>query len=150
MENKLPTMVDFVKLQKEKYIKINRTNEFACRVLDYVNFLSQQPNIGMFVPVVFEGGEWRVLEEPKKYVNICSNPSNELTKDIEFNYQVELEQYQTALDNVIFEGFQWNEKGYVFKNSIMFDEEFLENKTLEDLTKYNLTLTQKIAKELGL
>jgi hypothetical protein len=142
---KLPSMVEYVIIQKEKYIKINRTNEFACRVLDYVNFLSQQPNIGMFVPAVEENGEWIVLIYPTIY-----DPRSK-TGNTEYNeFEDAMNQYQTALDNVIFDGFQWNEKGYVFKNFIMFDEEFLENKTLEDLTKYNLTLTQKIAKELGL
>jgi hypothetical protein len=164
---KLPSMVEYVKLQKEKYIKTNRTNEFACRVLDYSNILPQQTNIRMFVPAVFENGEWRILTQPTYSTNhsddcYCDNCEKETKRCSELQ-----KQYQTALDNVIFEGFEYDgsEEGFIYvKNGetlLIFDT---ENKTLmllnnmltdnitsiEDLIPYSLTLTPRFAKELGL
>jgi hypothetical protein len=166
---KLPSMVEYVKLQKEKYIKTNRTNEFACRVLDYSNILPQQPNIRMFVPAVFEDGEWRVLTEPNASQEKYNNYNIVQTIFDDKLYYEDLKNYQTALDNVIFEGFEYDgsEEGFIYvKNGetlLILDTEnktlFLYNsknnymteiKTIEDLIPYSLTLNPKFAKELGL
>jgi hypothetical protein len=130
---KLPSMVEYV---FEIGVPGTTDKQFTDSVMIFANFLSQQPNIGMFVPAVFEDGEWR-------------------------------DQYQTALDNVIFEGFEYDgsEDGFIYvKNGetlLIFDTEnktlmLLNNmltdniNTIEQLTHYNLTLTPKFAKELGL
>jgi hypothetical protein len=152
---KLPSMVEYVKLQKENlkdYSLLSLSRKFElCD--NFANFLSQQPNIGMFVPAVFEDGDWRILEAPNR-----STHTNE-----------ECDQYQTALDNVIFEGFEYDgsEEGFIYvKNGetlLVFDAEnkelVLDNSennytteinTIEDLIPYSLTLTPKFAKEFGL
>jgi hypothetical protein len=112
-------MLEYVKEQdKIEFIAYDNLWE---KVINFANFLSQQPNIGMFV-------------------------------------KEDLQQYQTSLDNVIFEGFEVCEDVIEFPNSIEELFYFTENKwwlnekfkTLEDLTKYNLTITPKFAKELGL
>ena len=147
---KLPSMVEYVKMQSPNLPFVTR----FVNCDNFANFLSQQPNIGMVVPAVFEDGEWRVLSEPKDFRYFKE-------VDIYFN------QYQTALDNVIFEGFEYDgsEEGFIYvKNGetlLIFDTEnktlmLLNNmltdniNTIEQLTHYNLTLTPKFAKELGL
>jgi hypothetical protein len=155
---KLQSMVEYVKLMEHKRLKtfITETKVLGYdKNLKFANFLSQQPNIGMFVPAVEENGEWKKLEEPNHYKEWKS----ELDRGFEHAYEnLIMKQYQTALDNVIFEGFEVCENAVEFPNSIEELFYFTENKwwlnekfkTLEDLTKHNLTLTPKFAKELGL
>jgi hypothetical protein len=118
----------------------------------------------MFVPAMFEDGEWRVLTEPKEYLEWCKwGDFTKYGKSI----TPKCKEYHTALDNVIFEGFEYDgsEDGFVYiKNGetlLIFDTEnktlmLLNNmltdniNTIEQLTHYNLTLTPKFAKELGL
>jgi deoxyadenosine/deoxycytidine kinase len=142
---KLPSMVEYVKEQdKIEFIAYDNLWE---KVINFANFLSQQPNIGMFVPAVFEDGEWRILEAPNR-----STHTNE-----------ECDQYATALDNVIFEGFEVEQilnSGKIFlinkdttsltffNNSVFIEKNLIT--TIEDLIPYSLTLTPKFAKELGL
>ena len=152
-------MVEYVKLQKENlkdYSLLSLSRKFElCD--NFANFLSQQPNIGMFVPAVEENGEWRILEAPNR-----STHTNE-----------ECDQYATALDNVIFDGFELNQKDtskleniicitlgkiqltFFLKNKALFLDNLENNytteiKTIEDLIPYSLTLTPKFAKEFGL
>ena len=138
-------MVEYVKEQdKIEFIAYDNLWE---KVINFANFLSQQPNIGMFVPAVFEDGEWRILEAPNR-----STHTNE-----------ECDQYATALDNVIFEGFEVEQilnSGKIFlinkdttsltffNNSVFIEKNLIT--TIEDLIPYSLTLTPKFAKELGL
>jgi hypothetical protein len=120
-------MLEFVKEQKEKHIKINRTNEFVMRVLDHAEILSQQPNIGMFVPAVCENGVWRVLEEPIETIG---------------GVEKYTEQYQQAKANVIFKGFEFSvEKGVLYHNkNIFWVGKFTSTDKIEDLVKFNLEM----------
>jgi hypothetical protein len=146
---KLPSMVEYV---FEIGVPGTTDKQFTDSVMIFANFLSQQPNVGMVVAAVFEDGEWRVLRTP-----------------IEHNPMYWSKEYTTALDNVIFDGWEFDgsEDGFIYvKNGetlLIFDTEnktlFLYNsennytteiKTIEYLTPYNLTLTSKFAKELGL
>lgn len=139
---KLPTMVGYVKLATKKF-EFKDDCEFAYSVRKFSDFLSQKPNISMFIPAVFENEEWKILEDP--------TPHGMITK-----YSEKVKQYQTALDNVIFEGFvkcNRNELVNCLYNEdldLHLDANFKHEKTIEDLTPYNITLTQKIAKEFGL
>jgi hypothetical protein len=155
---KLPSMVEYVKKQ-------NPNLPFVTRFVNcenYADFLSQQPNIGMFVTAVFEDGDWRMLNKP-----IRPWQDSIIEEGLHQMYKKDLEQYQTALDKVIFEGFEYDgsEEGFIYvKNGetlLIFDTEdktlmLLNNmltdniNTIEQLTHYNLTLTPKFAKELGL
>jgi hypothetical protein len=143
---KLPSMVEYVVRQRDND-RIDLAQRFI-NSFEFANFLSQQPNIGMFVPAVFEDGEWRVLSKPKG-TNVSTSSFFEMQTD----YLLE-NQYQTALDNVIFEGCEYNDKElfldgnlfWVFLNELKFEEGL----TIEQLTSHNLTLTPKFAKELGL
>ena len=150
---KLPSMVEYVKLTEHKRLKtfITETKVLGYdKNLKFANFLSQQPNIGMFVPAVEENGEWRVLSEPKTPHTFGSENADLYLK----KWKSEKEQYQTALDNVIFEGCEYSDKElfldgnlfWVFLNKLNFEKGL----TIEQLTPHNLTLTPKFAKELGL
>jgi hypothetical protein len=163
---KLPSMVGYVKLTEHKRLKtfITETKVLGYdKNLKFSNFISQEPNIGMVVRAVFENGEWRILEKPRMR---WKNSKDRWGTSIETDEWIE---YTTALDNVIFEGFEYDgsEEGFIYvKNGetlLIFDTEnktlFLYNsknnymteiKTIEDLIPYSLTLTPKFAKELGL
>ena len=169
---KLPSMAEYVSIlgesstfDKDITDWINEELGKLEKIRSFTKRISQQPNIGMVVPAVFEDGEWRVLEDPYNY-DLYNSGYSGTDKDIDF---LECQKYQTALDNVIFEGFEYDgsEEGFIYvKNGetlLIFDTEnktlFLYNsennytteiKTIEYLTPYNLTLTPKFAKELGL
>jgi hypothetical protein len=149
---KLPSSIEYGNIMKNKVIakEIYKTDYFFMRN-KFDDILFQQPNISMFIPAVEENGEWRILEKPKQYLGALEFA---VGKDYE-----EALQYQTALDNVIFEGFEVKDGLSICdEHSILHVFWNYEGKwklsqdirTLEDLTKYNLTLTPKLAKELGL
>jgi hypothetical protein len=157
---KLPSMVEYVKMQSPNLPFVTR----FVNCDNFANFLSQEPNIGMVVAAVFENREWRVLTEPKEYFEWCK--WGDFTKHGK-SITPKCKEYHTALDNVIFEGFEYDgsEDGFIYvKNGetlLIFDTEnktlmLLNNmltdsiNTIEQLTHYNLTLTSKFAKELGL
>jgi hypothetical protein len=140
---KLPSMVECLEIQQEN--SLQSATDFKKYALKFANFLSQEPNIGMVVAAVFEDGEWRVLRTP-----------------IEHNPMYWSKEYTTALDNVIFEGFEVDFKTsnitaisnvvyniWFYKNGIVTINSQVLN-TIEQLTPYNLTLTPKFSKELGL
>jgi hypothetical protein len=147
-------MVEYVKEQdKIEFIAYDNLWE---KVINFANFLSQQPNIGMFVPAVFEDGEWRVLSKPIFDFN------NEYDGEKRREFAIALKEFETALDNVIFEGFEVDFKTsniiaisnvvyniWFYKNGIVTINSQVLN-TIEQLTSHNLTLTPKFAKELGL
>ena len=145
---KLPSMVEYVKNFKNSSKSMGESYWFCDK---FANFLSQQPNIGMFVPAVFEDGEWRVLSKPKEYLEWCKwGDFTKYGKSI----TPKCKEYHEALDNVIFEGWEYNDKElfldgnlfWVFLNKLKFEEGL----TIEQLTPHNLTLAPKFAKELGL
>lgn len=52
---------------------------------------------------------------------------------------------------VLFFGFEYDSKmEYWHNNEISFDHEYVQNKTIEDLVKYNLVLTESANKQIGL
>jgi hypothetical protein len=148
---KLPSSIEYGNILKPKLGIWGLTyfDYFKKRDI-FDDFLSQQPNIGMFVPAVEENGEWRVLSEPKTPHTFGSENADLYLK----KWKSEKEQYQTALDNVIFEGCEYSDKElfldgnlfWVFLNKLNFEKGL----TIEQLTPHNLTLTPKFAKELGL
>ena len=161
MEKKyLKSMVESVKEQKQilKFEPLP-TNEklldFAINVIKREELISQQPNIGMFVPAVCENGVWRVLEEPKHLDYKQKNQFNELVFISEHHknrYCDEYEQYQQAQSKVIFKGFEIVNKNfcqfitdgkcYAFykEDNDKLQQWKTEIHTLEDLVKFNLEL----------
>lgn len=103
-----------------------------------VEFGRQTLNISFFVPAKLVDGEWVVLEHKQ----------NEYLSSLKPHERIE---YETSLSNVLFEGFVYDSiMEYCHNNDISFDEEYINNKTIEDLVKYNLTLTTTSKKQIGL
>ena len=145
-ENRLISMVEFVDRQAENY-----ENEHECFYfcVDYAKFLNQPLNIGQFVPAVFDGGKWVVLEEPKDYERYLMMESDDNWIQLFGDWYNKCRQYQQAKDNVIFEGWEmtvyvhgvwWVEKdGYCVKS---------DNKwTIQDLIKYKPILTKYVQQQ---
>lgn len=162
MKNTLPRLSEYVKLiesqsftETEKYAIIEWQNKCMAfdNILNYTNFITQQLNISHFVPAVMKDGVWFVLEE--------ANPELETIM-----YCEKYEEYQNALDNVIFKGFYTYHDGYedlqgitngherfVFdQDSSCFNSNDLDEQiqTIEDLIPYNLEITDKIAEKFKL
>jgi len=117
---------------------------------DYARFLDQPLTLGMFVPCKKVNGVWVVLEKPECSLgNKCASPP--------------CVEYQEAKYRVLFEGFEikdhknhktiklkdadfnvfWNkgcELGWYLSIGI---------KTIEDISKYNLQLTETAQKQIG-
>ena len=153
-------MAEFVEEQKQ-ILKFDPlpTNEklldFAINVIKREELISQQPNIGMFVPAVCENGVWRVLEEPINYKDWCIKATDK-------PYYLDLniyERYQQAKAKVIFKGFEIiqnlkstvrlkkrnAEISFFVKQNAFFYDNLINNTTyrihtLEDLVKFNLEM----------
>ena len=106
-------------------------------IKNYANFLSQKPEKWMFVPCDDEGN---VLEEPTKSIKIIGGENLANKKRIE--------QYQQALDRVIFEGFTSHNKHWLESEKISFflinNNRLAEYKNIYDLiNEYGDFLTLK-------
>lgn len=152
-QRKLISMLDFIFKQDE--INGGFGQEEIDKVWEYANFLKQTPKIGMFVPAKEVDGEWVVLEEPiaENYFNVditIDKFTDEDAKGLNEHY-IALLFWEEAKSRVIFEGnFDVSTKGSF---SVRFNNVFhiLSGfKTVEDLIKYDLQLTEQKAKELGL
>ena len=143
-----------------KYDKINERMYFVKRSV-FDNFLSRLLNISMFVPAELVDNEWIVLEEPKHIYS--DSPNKEDSK----MYKSVLKQYKTALDNVIFEGFEVTKskhKGITIKdknnNVLAFYNDYVSCqgnaimsgniKIIQGLTKIKPTLTARGIKDSGI
>lgn len=142
----LTSMTDFVLEQNEISLTPFRN------ILNYARFLKQPLAIYQFVPCKLVDGEWVVLEEPDMVYN---DGVFGVWNGLFQNKNEYIKEYQEALGKVLFEGFENSEIGYVYLNHeihgrLMFDEEIFEDRTIEYLVPYNLPLTKKALKEIGL
>lgn len=138
MKNKLISMVDMVLSHDNRHPTIAKDAMKYCGIFDYAIFLNTPLNISMFVPAIEVDGKWEVLDMPTTSTRF----TNGLGKEIYSS----LEQYQTAKYKVIFEGCVlvdselWCNAQKIAK--FAFGEWiFLESETIQDLIKYNPTLT---------
>jgi len=157
---KLQSMTDYVLGETSKC----SYNDFYQKVFKYANFLKLNLENWMFIPSIFKNGEWIVLEEPKTPHTFASENSDLYIK----KYEKELEQYQQAKENVIFDGFYITKKDdkhirlkkgqmsiifFIEDNEITFYDIFSDSEdieTIEDLVKYDLTLTDNAIKKYKL
>lgn len=142
---RLISMTDFVLEQREKRHKDNIRSFWICE--KYANFLKQPLKLEMFVPCDEDG-------------NVLGEPYNDGNGDNYFG--VLLDEYQKAKEKVLFEGFELNFEITEIVGIINNDYQiwFYKNgtttinskeiKTIEDLIKYDLTLTPNAIKQLGL
>lgn len=100
-------------------------------IYKYAKFLKQPLELGFFIPTN-ENGD--VLQEPNRSTHT----------------DIECEQYKQAKERCLFEGFENMPGGWARSKNIEIDDEFCQNRTIEDIVKYNLELTQTAIKQLGL
>lgn len=108
-KNELISMVDFVFRCDNLYppmneLEVTNTVHEYGKIKNYANFLNQQLNISQFVPAIKVGDEWEVLEMPE--YRDTKGMSNAYSIDFNLGFDEAMEEYQTAKDNVIFEGFK--------------------------------------------
>jgi len=136
---KLISMTEKVlQLSKELGIGGDTFHDFYLKTTYYANFLSQPLTLGMFVPCVDN------VPINKTYYPTSMSFSDEADKHFK--------EYSKAKENVLFEGFVQCDRNsnldcLVLKRKLVFDDEhflidILTKGTIEDLVKYNLTLTQ--------
>lgn len=152
-------MTDFV-LEQSKLSKPKELANFEFNVLklkaqeNYANFLNQPLTLGMFVPCDLDGN---VLEEPTDFKQFLYNTdSSNPTKDYYILNGKSIDEYYHANENILFDGFTllFNENGisHVKTNRVFIGIGHLKglHKTVEDLVKHDLELTESAKKQIGL
>jgi hypothetical protein len=132
---KLISMTDFVLLECN-YNQIN---------IKYAKFLKQPKEIWMFVPCDEDGN---VLEKPKiENMPFCSVNGE--------GYDYAILKYEQAKERVLFERFKLG--AYPLERFVLHDNpsfglviDSFKEETIEDLVRYDLTLTQTAIKQIGL
>lgn len=124
-------MTDFV-LQRRLFITSNDISEsdLLAQIFLYAKFLKQPLELWMFVPFDDEGN---VLEEPEE------NDLNGSFLKMQINYDKEVK-WEIAKERCLFEGFEESKVKDIMK--------FADN--IEDISKFNLQLTETAIKQLGL
>lgn len=151
----LISMVDYVLLQNDNWKREIDVMTHFNNCVNYAQSLQELPTIADFIPCIDENGVWRVLEEPNGYDEWIS----EYNRGFKHNYEGLIhDQYQTALNNVKFSGWEVEcvtdnsvyiinpkqDKKFVFdlKSGIM--KEFYGMSTsYSGLTTLNIPLTER-------
>ena len=149
-------------MKLSEYVNRERRNVFVSEpynslssIYAYNNFLSQELNLGMFVPCVEVKGKLVVLEEP---IDPCKNN----TYCIDFcqgkcqeDYNEDIKEYQEAKERCLFKGVGFTKRSTYF---IIYDSDYPEHKiwlswnkskTIEDIIE-KVELTEKVKKQYGL
>ncbi len=139
-KKKLISLIEFIN-------SVKPSDDAYYQIKEYSDFMSRDLNIGMFVPAVFEGGKWVVLEDEKE------------PHDVHDPYYAQdfcrFKQYQQAKDNILFDGFVYDEEMEVVRGDWNLDIFYtdgrdINNKTIQDLIRYNPPLTAQGQKQSGL
>lgn len=129
-------------------------------IYDFSDKLKLIPTIADFIPAVYDGEKWRVLEKPKFYYN---DEALKNLKGVELKIAKEInetvDQYQTALNNVKFSGWEVSKNdtdivSIINKDAdvIYFDliyptyyngKDAIELKSYSGLTTLNIPLTER-------
>jgi len=142
----LKSMTDYVLEQSESIKNAPEAFDKYVNIVNYAKFLSMNLEIKMFVPVDENGN---LLEEPE-YYELWKNYGSYTQKGE--SIVPECVKYHKALLEVIFEGFEYKEaKQESHYSLIRFPDRNItplypklwKGMTIEDLVKYNLTLTEQ-------
>lgn len=118
--------------------------------INNTHFIAQQPKLGMFIPT---DEDENVLEEPiySEYVPAYLN-DNFNKRNKQEDYEMYLDQYQQALSEVIFDGWELEHKSdfttflindnysLCFTDRGKINLNGIEIKTIEDLVPFNLKM----------
>lgn len=134
------------------YVRKLEVNDYKKLELreNYDLFLKHPLTLSMFIPCDLDGN---VLEEPKKYQPIGSFSSEELLNDIEECFEADTKEYKLAQERIYFKGFGEDSEFNIvvaIKKGFGFNINDISKLTIEDLTKYNLVLTETAKKQIGL
>lgn len=148
--NKLISMVEFVKEQSQ-YVKSDiSAGQSWDNTYRYANFLSQPLELWMFVPAI----DGEVLDNPKYlkdfgYYDINRYDYMEWDKE---EYKKDLAEYNQAKERCLFEGFEYYNKNCAIhiQTGNYVDEEFCERYTIEDLLIFfnNITISPAALKTI--
>ena len=137
---KLISMTDFV--LEQEIINGGFGQDEIDKVWEYANFLKQPLELWMFIPCDEKGN---VLEEPESLKGFYETHSDGMIQEAKLR-----KQYYEAKDRVLFEGFQISTKGSISIRLNNIEHILAGFKSIEELVKYNLTLTESAIKQLGL
>ena len=137
-QDKLISMVAFVKQEQDNFNNFGDSITFRKRVINYANFLSQPLTLGMFVPCL----NGVALKEPKDASKFMKGIEYDLI-NVKKEYAKQLEQYQQAKERVLFDLPNLETDMDVLKNLIM-------GNTIELLVDESTTLTETALKQIGL
>ena len=162
MKNELISMVELIDQHKGRF-KTMSNGDYAPQMAEkldlyenYANFLNTPLNISMFVPAIKVGDKWEVLEMPPKYELFLKYKFDGLDRNgYNLDWLNDCEQYQTAKDNVIFEGCYIDDNGLINMPYHKMEGSFIQinlrvRETIQDLIKYKPTLTKKGLEVSGL
>lgn len=142
---KLIKMTDYV---LDQYEKRQDSIIFEENCFTYAKFLKQALELWMFVPCKFINSVWVAIEEP---VHIFSDS---IHKDASKMYQKQtyVKEYNDAKERCLFKGFILDKLNFLRNNTgkIHAHKNFLEDKTIEDLIKYDLELTPTAKKQFNI
>ncbi len=141
---KLPTLSEFIVKQRENVSKDLMVFEIYkardVRIMSYLVFLQQKPELWMFVPSIQKDGVWVVLEKPEF--------GKSYPKSV-------VDEYQEALDRVLFDGCKLHAQNTKYKQIISKEHrfDFIDGKlrtynTLEQAVNNGIELKLKPAKPL--
>ena len=141
---KLISLTTLVSILKETTPYLNNSHNafvFVNKTINYANFIQQPLTLGMFIPTNEKG---EVLSNP--FANDEDAGTEKELKQIEFN---------NALKRVIFEGCSVDYYNRIYCSGkcigeIIKGKLFSQNKTIESLIPYNLTITEKAINQFKL
>ena len=152
----LPKLSEYVKnCFGNKETILDENQYFVDNVWNYTNFITQPLNLSHFVPTIEKDGKWIVLGKPNHPI------SDNITEEgLHERYKTDCQEYQTALDNVVFKGcevkgryLELSESGeqlFYLDNRDNWVNDNSDFKTIEDLIPYNLEVNETIIKKFGL
>lgn len=142
MITELIGMSDFV-LGEYEINKLNSDTNFFNSIINYAKFLKQPITKGMFVPASIDGN---VLSYPDKDYYRSTYDCAFHSYKWQEHYWKDIELYNTAFSNVLFEGFKLCDRGdknCVNNLSLHLLDSILKGRTVEYLCQFNLKLTKK-------
>jgi hypothetical protein len=131
MENKLISMTDYILEQNSKWSSAGALRN----IVKYATFLKQPLKLGMFVPC--DENDVPINE------NSIYDPRSKTGSHT-------IEEIQQAKDRVLFEGFEVNGYNLYCNQRLFEDVRRLGEYIIEDLVKYDLTLTASAIKQFNI
>lgn len=148
MKNELISMVSFVLAQHHRGNGNHTVGDEVISfhsVLKYANFINTPLNISMFVPAIKVVDKWEVLEMPESLKGFYETDKEGMIQE-----RKDVKQYQTAKDNVLFEGFELIFNTHLSNGNSEINIKNLKDNAIEYLIEFDVCLTKKGLEVSGL